>query len=108
MGLDVNLRLRNKATGEIRDLSDNGYRGSDFKFVKQYMTSIDKYGEYVEVTDEVYEILVKGGKETLKVVGYEYDCFGEDWGLMGFIKTLHLREFYRSFGYVLEVEADWQ
>ena len=107
MGLDVCLRLRNKATGEIRDLNDNGYRGSNFRFVKQYMNDNNKYGEYIEVTDEVYAILVQGCKETLKVVGYEYDCFGEDWGLMGFLKTLHLREFYGSFGYVLEVEADW-
>jgi hypothetical protein len=105
MGLDVALRLKNLNTGEIREL--DSYRGSNFTFVKQYMDSIDAYGQDIEVTPELREQFINQGLETLRKYGFETGDLGEDYGLMGFIKQLHLYEYYARFGYTLMVEADW-
>ena len=105
MGLDVSLRLKNSHTGEIREL--DSYRGSDFTFVKEYIDSVDAYGQYIEVTPELREKFVNQGLENLRKYGFDSSDLGEDFGIMGFIKQLHLHEYYARFGYTLMVEADW-
>ena len=105
MSLDVNLRLVNTKTGEYRCLEDERFRGNNFTFVKDLVENMDKYGQYVPITDEIFEYLCKHSFEKLKDEGF---CdFNENCGIMGFIKLLHLRDFFAKLGYTLCVEADW-
>ena len=55
MGLDVSLRLKNRHTGELKDLED--FRGRDFTFVKEFVNSQDLYGQYITLSPEEIEIL---------------------------------------------------
>lgn len=105
MGLDVALKLKNLNTGEIREL--DSYRGSDFQFVKNYVDNIDAYGQDIEITPDLRANFITEGFAILREYGFESRNLGEDFGLMGFIKQLHLYEYYARFGYTLMVEADW-
>ena len=105
MSLDVNLRLVNTKTGEYRCLEDGSFRGGNFTFVKDLIDNMDKYGKYIPITDEIFEYLCKHAFAKLRDDGF---CdFDEDYGIMGFIKLLHLRDFFAKLGYTLCVEADW-
>lgn len=105
MSLDVNLRLVNTKTGEYKGLENGSFRGNSFTFVRALAESMDKYGQYIAVTDEVFEYLCLNAFEKLKIEGF---CdFDENYGMMGFIKLLHLRDFFAKLGYTLCVEADW-
>lgn len=105
MGLDVLLRLKNLHTGETRELDE--YRGPDFNFVKEYIDSANAYGQDVEITPFLLERFIYEGLKILRTEGFETGNLGEDYGLMGFIKNLHLIDYYSRFGYTLMVNADW-
>ena len=105
MGLDVSLRLKNRHTGELRDLEN--FRGRDFTFVKQFVESQDLYGQYITLSPEEIEALIQNGLAKLRTDGFEQYEFDDSCGLMGFVKLLHLASYYARFGYSLQVEADW-
>lgn len=105
MGLDVSLKLKNKNTGETRELSD--YGGSNFNFIKDYANHNNLYGKDIEITAELGESFILRGLKILRENGFETSELGEDYGLMGFIKNLHLANYYERFGYTLFVNADW-
>ena len=105
MGLDVHLRIRRPATGECRDLES--YRGSDFKFVMEYIDDHDMYGKYMLVDEEVRAFLTDGGLKRMREKGFLGHEMVDDYGIIGFVRNLYLMEFYARMGYVLEVEADW-
>ena len=57
MSLAVNFRLVNMTTGEYKYLEDGSFRGSGFTFVRDLIDSMDKYSQYIPITDEVFEHL---------------------------------------------------
>lgn len=105
MSLEVSLRLVNTETGEYRELEDGDFHGSGYLFVKHMIERKNAYGKYIVITDEVFEELCDGAMAKLKSDGF---CdLDTNYGIMGFVKLLHLREFYAKLGYTLCVEADW-
>lgn len=105
MSLDVNLRLINTETGEYKVLENGDFRGGTFLFVKNMINRMDKYGKYVPITEEIFDELCEGALVQLKKEGFA--DFNETYGIMEFLKILHLREFFAKFGYTLCIEADW-
>ena len=105
MSLAVNFRLVNMTTGEYKYLEDGSFRGSGFTFVRDLIDNMDKYNQYIPITDELFEHLCKYAFERLKEEGFcDLDA---NYGIVGFIKLLYLRDFYAKLGYTLCIEADW-
>ena len=104
MGLDVTLRLQ-RPTGEILSLANGDYRGNAFEFVKEAVKARDAYGKFIPVEGALEQELIDKGME--KLAEYGFENFDTDYGMMGFLKIIFLREFYAQFGYILCVEADW-
>lgn len=107
MGLDAQLRLRHKETGLLIDL-DNYNGRTAFAFLREFMEARNLYGEFVILTDEDIKFLLEKGLESFKQLGYyPGDIVEQNWGNIGFLKQLALSDFYKRFGYILEVSCDW-
>ena len=104
MGLDVSLRLQ-RPTGEYVELANGDFRGSAFDFVKDAIQTRDACGKFIPVEGGLEQELIDKGME--KLAEYGFAGFDSEYGIMGFLKIVFLREFYAQFGYILHVEADW-
>lgn len=105
MGLDVSLRIKNVNLGEYNEI--DSYRGPSFGFIKEYAARHNLYGRDIEITDDLYELFVAECLLVLREQGFTHSDLGADWGVMGFLKQISLRDYWKRFGYTLFVNADW-
>jgi hypothetical protein len=105
MGLDVALRIKNLNTGELQEV--DSFRGSSFEFIQEYAARQDLYGKDIEITQDLYDLFVAECLLILRKEGFEHSDLGADWGIMGFLKQISLRDYWSYFGYTLCVNADW-
>lgn len=105
MVAQINLRLVNHHTGEVREL--NKYSGNIFQFVFDEVEERGYEGDWMLLDDEVVALFLAKGASIMKKRGYYWDDLIDVYGIEGFLKELTNRAFYIHFGWVMEMMAEW-
>ena len=102
MGLDVSARLRRVDTGEVIELREFGGKYG-FNCLKEYVEN----GKWFTPSKEGIRFISAQLLDHMKEDGFTMTDFDGNYGVPGFVKLLALMDFYRSFGYELQINVDW-
>ena len=102
MGLEVSARLRRIATGEVIELREFGGKYG-FNCLKERV----KNGEWFTPAREEIQVISAQLIDHMKKDGFTMTDFDGNYGVPGLVKLLALMDFYRSFGYEIQISVDW-